>query len=239
MKNVIPFTKELEFTTKISEITSISLERDFTVKENCIDGNLYVTGEYKSHEVSVNVVPFSFKIPFTIDITNPIDKDTVSLEISDFAYDIIDNSKIKVHVELEFSCEEKEIEKVEDNGEEIIEMLESESSDERNSDELLEDEMIIEEASLAKEEVVENKEEEKEEIKEEVVEDSSTQIIEEKKEEVEDDEYLTYHIHILKEGETLETLCSMYHTTGEYISEYNDITTLNPGDKILIPMENE
>ena len=53
------------------------------------------------------------------------------------------------------------------------------------------------------------------------------------------DEYMTYHIHILKEGETLETLCSMYHVTGSFISEYNDISNLTTGDKILIPFENE
>ena len=31
MKSIIPFTKELDFKTKVSEITSISLEREFEV----------------------------------------------------------------------------------------------------------------------------------------------------------------------------------------------------------------
>ena len=66
MKSIIPFSKELDFSTKLSEITSISLERDFSLEKDSIEGNLYVTGDYKSHEVSANVIPFSFKIPFSI-----------------------------------------------------------------------------------------------------------------------------------------------------------------------------
>ena len=70
MKSVIPFSKELDFSGKLSEITSISLEREFEVVQDVIDGNLFVTGDYKSHEISANVIPFSFKIPFSI---NPKD----------------------------------------------------------------------------------------------------------------------------------------------------------------------
>ena len=44
MKSVIPFTKELDFKTKVREITSISLERDFEVEEGSINGNLFVSG---------------------------------------------------------------------------------------------------------------------------------------------------------------------------------------------------
>ena len=108
MKSVIPFTKELDFKTKVREITSISLERDFEVEEGSINGNLFVSGEYKSHEVSVNVLPFSFKIPFTIEIPDHLDKDSITIEISDFAYDMVEDSKIKVNIELELEGEEQE-----------------------------------------------------------------------------------------------------------------------------------
>ena len=84
MKSVIPFTKTLEFKTKISEITSISLEREFKIGNGEISGNLFVTGEYKSHDISANVLPFSYKIPFTIEVPDNIKEDDVTLEITDF-----------------------------------------------------------------------------------------------------------------------------------------------------------
>ena len=222
MKNVIPFTKELEFETKVSEITSISLEREFEVNNDSIEGNLLVTGEYKSHEVSVNVLPFSFKIPFSIDISAKTIMDSISLEISDFAYDMVDDNKIKVHIELELEFEEEkeEIKEEKDESEKIIDMLEERS--------VVDIPEIVEEANSEEVLVTENKEIEEEKMIEETVINTETK-----------DEYMTYHIHILKEGETLETLCAMYHVTGSFISEYNDISNLTTGDKILIPFENE
>ena len=208
MKNVIPFTKELEFETKVSEITSISLEREFEVNNDSIDGNLLVTGEYKSHEVSVNVLPFSFKIPFSIDISAKTIMDSISLEISDFAYEEIKEEK--------------------DESEEIIDMLEEERS-------VVDIPQIVEEAN-SEEVLVENKEE----VVEETIDEEDKKMIEETVISAETkDEYMTYHIHILKDGETLETLCAMYHVTGSFIAEYNDISNLTTGDKILIPFENE
>lgn len=231
MKSVIPFTKELEFDTKVSEITSISLEREFNLENESIVGNLLVTGEYKSHEVSVNVLPFSFKIPFSIDISSKTKEDSISLEISDFAYDMVDDNKIKVHIELELEFEEQEEpeeeKEQEDDSREIIEMLEEERAVEDIPlivEEAKEEEVLINDEEQVSE--VEEKEEEKM-ITETVINTSTT------------DEYMTYHIHILKEGETLETLCAMYHVTGSFLAEYNDISNLTTGDKILIPFENE
>ena len=39
MKNVIPFTKEIIFKSNIAEISSISLENDFKVEDEIINGN--------------------------------------------------------------------------------------------------------------------------------------------------------------------------------------------------------
>ena len=224
MKSVIPFTKELEFATKVSEITSISLEREFAIINDNIEGNLLITGEYKSHEVSVNVIPFSFKVPFTIAISSKTIIDSISLEISDFAYDTVDDNKIKVHIELELSLEEE----VSDNFEELPSLLEN--SDDRSLDDinnLVEE--VKEDAMITSPEEVTD-----EPIKEE----SSKPNLEETVLKTEtEDEYMTYHIHILKEGETLETICTTYSVTGSFLAEYNDLSNLNPGDKILIPVE--
>ena len=234
MKSVIPFTKELEFATKVSEITSISLEREFVLKDGNVEGNMMVTGEYRSHEVSVNLIPFSFKIPFSIALSENVIDDSVSLEISDFAYDMVDDNKIKVHIELEL--EFKEEEKDEDDEEDTRQVIDESDvliSMMENNEDSVDD-------SNGNEEIVE---ESVEEISNDSVNDIPMEnpVLESKpflQTEV-SDEYMTYHIHILKEGETLETLCAMYHVTGSFISEYNDISNLTTGDKILIPFENE
>ncbi len=246
MKSVIPFTKNLEFKTKISEITSISLEREFKLEKEEITGNLFVTGEYKSHDISANVLPFSYKIPFTIEVPDNIKKEDLTLEITDFAYDIQNDKEITVNVELElcYSLEEKEEEEETPplvNSDEMIAMMEerNESSDE------IKDEV--------KEELVEReikKEPEKEALLEtEKVEQSE---VEEKKTEnrnesedlimnttLNDDEYTTYHIHIVKEGETVETICSLYNTNLNFIKNYNDVENLTLGSKIIIPTDDE
>ena len=48
MKQIVPFKKELPFKTKVSEITSISLERKINVEEEgIITGVFHITGDYK------------------------------------------------------------------------------------------------------------------------------------------------------------------------------------------------
>lgn len=273
LKSVIPFTKDLDFSTKVSEITSISLEREFEVKEASIEGNLFVTGEYKSHEVSANVIPFSFKIPFTIEIPDNLEKESITLEISDFAYDNKDENKIEVNIELELSGEikeekeesdEKEEPIVEVDSEEILRMMEEErekrevdveeieesveeeeeereeDSNEDNSEKEVEQE--IEPIIPEEEQIVEKQEEtvmeangEKEEKKEERIE-GEEMILENISEE---NEYATYHIHIVKNGETVETICTMYNSNLSMLSEYNDLSNLQPGEKIIIPENDE
>ena len=54
-----------------------------------------------------------------------------------------------------------------------------------------------------------------------------------------DDTFVTYHIHIVKESETIESICALYNVSNGLISEYNSIDTLSVGDKILIPKIDE
>lgn len=243
MKSVIPFSKELEFSTKIQEITSISLEREFEVKDLSIEGNLFVTGEYKSHEVSANVLPFSYKIPFTIEVPENLVKESVSLEISDFAYDIEEEKKIKVNIELELNAEVDEKEEIEEieppqmevDPEEIIRMMESsakevqeeiEKEQEIESEEPKEEEEVLEETKEEPKEIIaeENRGEEEEMILQTVT---------------TEDEYKTYHIHIIKDGENIETICTMYGSNANLLAEYNDVSNIIPGEKLIIPSNDE
>lgn len=247
MKSVIPFTKELDFNAKVQEITSISLEREFSVEEGSVVGNLFVTGDYKSHEISVNVTPFSFKIPFTIEIPDNLDKDSITIEISDFAYDMVDDSKITVHIELELEGQEIEKEEeeeasepvVEVDSEEILKMMEERHDDE---DAYTNDEETTQDIEEKKEE--EKSDDEKVDREEVLIEAKNEKSLQESEDVImqnvdADNEFTTYHIHMVKEGETVETICTMYNSNMNLLMDYNDLSNLTPGEKILIPTENE
>ena len=249
MKSIIPFTKELDFKTKVSEITSISLEREFEVNTSSIEGSLYVSGDYKSHEVSANVTPFNFKIPFTIEIPDNLVEESITLEISDFAYEMEENSKIKVSIELELFGEEKEIEEEEDeditpievDGEEIVKMLEeaSEKEKETEKEDRAEPEEELSEEETTKEEKEEASADTVDETREETEEDMTSENVIITGASNTPDEYTTYHIHIVKEGETIETICTMYNSNLSLLNDYNDLSEVSKGMKIIIPENDE
>ena len=200
MNLIIPFTKDIKFDTNIAEITSISLEHDWTYNERELLGNFTITGEYKTHEVSVNKEPFEYVLPFSVDLSNRLDENSISLEIKDFTYDIKDNNTLTVTIEYEV------------DGTEI--------NDDREFEEMLD---------TAIRDIDEEKEEES--IGENT---QDTPVIEDisKKDE---DSYVTYHIHIMKENETIESICTKYKTNENILKDYNDISTLSIGDKLIIP----
>ena len=107
----IPFENTLEFNTSIYEITKMSLEHEFNVNEGVVLGNFYITGEYRSHEVSVNKEPFKFTLPFTVELNERIDNDTLEFNIEDFSYDIVDDNKLKVNIEYSLEAEERKEER--------------------------------------------------------------------------------------------------------------------------------
>lgn len=105
MKQIIPFKKELPFKTKVSEITSISLERDLEVKEETISGVFHITGDYKMNEGSINREKFSFDLPFDITLDPRYDISTVITDIEDFYYDVLEESILKVNIDLFVTAE--------------------------------------------------------------------------------------------------------------------------------------
>lgn len=48
-------------------------------------------------------------------------------------------------------------------------------------------------------------------------------------------EYVTYHIHIVKSEETMDAIMKNYNSNLDTLSIYNDITNIKPGDKLIIP----
>ena len=47
--------------------------------------------------------------------------------------------------------------------------------------------------------------------------------------------YATYSVYILREEETINSLIEKYKTTKEELENYNDLTNLSIGTKIIIP----
>ena len=56
---------------------------------------------------------------------------------------------------------------------------------------------------------------------------------------VEDDTYVTYQIHIVKESDSLESILVKYNMSLDELKEYNDFNTLNLGMKLIIPIVHE
>lgn len=47
--------------------------------------------------------------------------------------------------------------------------------------------------------------------------------------------YQSYTVYIVRDGDTVETILNNYNITKEDLSDYNDLTELKVGDKIIIP----
>lgn len=193
----IPFTKDIDFEKKVSEITSISLEHEIKVEDGLLKGNFIVSGDFKSHEVSVNKEAFSYILPFEIDLADNINPDTIEFMIEDFTYEIVDNSILRVNIDFNVIGSVNEIK---------------------------EEVPLFQDASAM---FLEKEEENRNQLEEPVLE----------KEEKIDEEYATYHIHVILDNENLDTICDMYHVSPSTLEAYNDLTNLSPKDKIIIPQE--
>lgn len=231
MKSVVPFTKDILFKSKIAEITSISLEHELDVKEDSVTGNFIISGDYKSHEVSVNKEEFLYKLPFSVELTENIDLNTFNFEILDFYYDVIDNDTLRINIEFEVKAEKKEEEKNEEREvkqEEIFTPVEEEIE------------------NIEVEIPVSNKIEEPVEIKEQIKKEKPEERVEKEEQEtilnnidVEEDDFMTYNIHIVREMESFESISEKYNVSVDLLKEYNNLESINIGDKIIIPEEKD
>lgn len=244
LKSIIPYTKNISFGSKIAEITSMSLEHEIDIKPGEISGNFIISGEYKSHEVSVNREPFLYKLPFEVELTDQIDLDSIEFEITDFSYDVLNDDTIEVDIEFSLSADEIAVEEEVLNPpvEEVRSVFEKVEDPvvEPNLADLVDMEPIVEE--VKEETTTENVEERQ------VVVEEKKEVVEDMKESEEtiinqvnptDDSFATYHIHIVKEGESIETICTMYHSNMNLLNDYNEMKEINAGDKIIIPKEDE
>lgn len=243
MKQIIPFKKELPFKTKVSDITSISLEREINVLDDgIVTGVFHITGDYKMNEGSINRENFSFDLPFDITLDPRYDVKTVSSDIEDFYYDVINDNTLKVSIDLYVEAEylpESEIK------EEVIEISDDDTREEMKDD-VQED--IIDDGNNVDEDTILEVEPIKIEKLDDIHEDKKEG---ENREETIDlgmdlfsnldstETYTTYYVYIVKEEDTVDKILIKYGITKEELESYNDITEIKPGDKVIIPKTSE
>ncbi len=251
MKQIIPFKKELPFKTKVSDITSISLEREINVQDDgIVSGVFHITGDYKMNEGSINREEFSFDLPFDITLDPRYDIKTVNSDIDDFYYDVINEDTLKVNIDLyveaEYLPEPEVVEEDNTKEEETTEVIEVDNDDRVDiptDDDICNDVVmpeVIEISSLEVEDnpldnMVKDEEEEKRDNMDTKVEDKVDNEIDLFSNLDDKETYTTYYVYIVKEDDTIDNIIAKYSITKEDFESYNDISSIKPGDKVIIP----
>ena len=256
MKMSIPYEKEIVFNTKIAEITSISLEYEANVLDDDIEGEFIVSGDYKIHELSVNKEPFKYRIPFSVSLTDDIIRDSIKYDINNFTYEVIDDDTLKINIEFgvsyEMVKEKEEDTKEEDTKEELIKEAVTFLNTEEEIDNQKREEAASRELNNLLDDIELNNEIDNNKIKDNVnVKDNAVDVkVKNTTEEATNNAnkevvlnnvsnalntYVTYHIHILNDGEDINTIINKYKVTKELIDEYNSGLEWVMGEKVIIP----
>lgn len=242
MKKIIPFNNVLNFSTDVREITAISLEHEINKEPDVISGVFYISGEYKITDGQLDKEKFNFELPFDIALSNNYKEDSLVIDIDDFRYDLISDKELKVNIDLYVDGEveepmEREViretldEPVEDSLFSSLEEVEEDNKIEEDTLEEIEPERI----DLLKEMLVNDKENNMDkEIDVDINNENNSVNNNIFNPEVED-EYVTYRVYKVMDGDTLDSILSKYNITKEMLADYNNIENINPGDKLIIP----
>lgn len=241
MKKIVPFKKELTFKTKVSEITSISLEHKILKKEeDLVTGEFIINGDYKMTEGSINREKYEFKLPFDIALNSKYDVDNLNIDIDNFYYEILNNDTLKVNIDLFLEGPEKEIRQEPEEPQNIHK--EKLPEEEPPQVELPEEKEIPLEKENKMENVITkenpNREEEKIEINNENINtntDNNIEINNIFNTDSANETYATYYVYIVKEDDTIDKILTKYNITKEDLETYNNIESIKPYDKIIIP----
>ena len=210
MKKLIPFRKEIDL-GNLYEVTSISLEHNLSKNNNIVSGNFIVSGEYLMTENSKETIPFNYDLPFTIDIDDIYDISNASIDIDDFYYEIIDNKTLAINIEVKLDKVEElllEREAIMDN----IDLLSDNIVDFDVTDNNIEinnyNDVVIEDKDIKKS-LFSNLDN--------------------------TDNYVNYRVYIVRENDSIDTIMKKYNVTKTILEDYNDLTDMKIGDKVIIP----
>ena len=253
MKKTISLKKNLEFPSMIGEVTAISLDHNLKfIDESNITGEFKVTGSYKLTEASRLEEKFDYSIPVEIALSEKLDLKTAQISISDFYYEIENDDTMICNIELKIE------------GVEVIDVKEEEQLEQPTIEPVLKEETPVKEsddmsnlketrecdANLTIEEEVPTMinqaiEKNTQSATTETAPETST--ITEKEAvsknvgslfsslDSSEETFSTYSIYILRQEETIQSLIEKYHVTKEELENYNDLSNLTIGSKIIIP----
>ncbi len=250
MKQIIPFSKEIEFKSMINKITSISLEHTLSLEnEFTVKGNFLISGTYKMTEASQIDEEFNYKIPVEVNIDNKYDTKDIIIDIDDFVYSIVDEERLSIKIDLLI---DKLIEKekvIDDNN--LFEDFESISlNDEEKNIVIDRDVGDIENLFL------ETSEKEDLSISEDIIDnidessnkDENNNLLESDNvvgvESIfsafnnTEETFTTYVVYIVRENDTIDSIIEKYNTTKEILEEYNNLKDIKIGSKVIIPNYN-
>lgn len=227
MKQVIPFYKEIVFKTNIAVITSISLEHEENILDGEISGNFILFGKYKIHNDTTEELDFKYRLPFTTLIPDDVIKESIVLDVENFTFEQIEEDVLRIDIDFSITGEVNEDNRLDIIDQEIDEIL--------GIDEVKDDvnEVLVEEENNNFLEIVKLDDDREEEIVEESINiesDITSNTLTNN-----DEEYVVYHVHLVKENETVEQIVNIYNVSVDYLKEYNDICNIKAGDKLIIP----
>ena len=227
MNEIVSLSKNIDFNTMIYKITSISLEHTIMKDSECsIKGDLIVSGTYKQSIASQNDSPFSYKVPVDIVLDEKYDLDNITIDIDDFTYEVNDDNKLKINVDLLLNNIIKK--------EKIIN--EEKTNEEKTDDELVKlDDLFLDKSEEKKLNV------DKEQL--EVLDLNDDSKNNDNKASLflnldsSNESYSTYSVYIMRENDSIDEIINKYNISREKLGEYNDLDNIKIGSKIIIPSD--
>jgi len=238
MNKIIPFNKDITFNEPIGEIISIAL--DDTLKFDgplCIKGELIIRGCNKRNEITED---FSYPLPVEIAVDDKYDTEKASISIDDFYYEIINDNILRVKIDLILDdLYYKEVEVPKENRKIDFDLDINKDDDNLSGEiELLKDDKEMMKATIEKEgddklsasiDIDKNKKND----------DVSEDVMDLFKENADDKEYSIYRVYVVKDDDTLDAILNKYKVTREDLEKYNDLSSVKPGVKLIIPSVDE
>ena len=169
---------------------------------------------------------FSYKIPVLISVDEKYETEKASIGIDDFYYEIINDNILKVKIDL--ILDDLYYKEERSN-------LDLEVNEQDNLEVSLDTEKI--DINFDKENVQENNLYINISDNEKNMEGSK--ITDLFKESDTDKEYSIYRVYTISEGDTLDTILDKYKITKDNLEQYNDLTKLDIGTKLIIPSSDE
>ncbi|MBQ9854424.1 MAG: LysM peptidoglycan-binding domain-containing protein [Bacilli bacterium] len=237
MRKIVPFNNVLKFNTSVSEITAISLEHDISKNEDAISGVFYISGEYKIMNGGLEKEKFNFDLPFDVALGSSYLEDSLDVNVDDFRYELIDEDRLKVSIDLYIDGEE-----VKESIPEEEEIILPKKADIRELD-LLDDILDLkddkeDEKAVSPNDINININNDNVNINaadnNNVSNDNSTSNIFNNFSD--NEEFVTYRVYRVDVGDTIDSIMEKYGVTKEELLNYNsNLDEIKVGDKLIIP----